>query len=62
MNIGVGGGTWPGELRHIALCDRMGISYLDLMHEDFPERVLQDYVLVASEEARAHRHKENSSL
>jgi hypothetical protein len=44
------GSRWPAELMDVALCDRMGVSWLEL--QEIPECVVQDYLMVMAEEAR----------
>lgn len=46
-----GFGTWPVDLEHVALADRMRVSYREL--EDTPVRIVDDYRTVMAAEAEA---------
>jgi len=50
---GPGRGRWPSELDHVALCDRMGISYMDLISDELPAYVVADYGMVMRAEHKA---------
>ncbi len=40
------------------LCDRMGVSYPELMSDGMPAQVVDDYLLVMAEEARRDKQRQ----
>ena len=42
----------------VLLCDRMGVSYPELMSDEMPAQLVEDYKLVMVEEARAQRERQ----
>lgn len=42
----------------VLLCDRMGVSYPELVSDEMPAQIVEDYMLVMVEEARQQRERQ----